>query len=246
MSWKRWKRKVRNREGRLADLVYRCYKAVQHFNVYPVPGLYHLLAAERSSRRELWFWLKRKFYDEPVFKLRCASCGRGFNLLAGIPLVYGDLELHIGDHVTMHGTTTLNGTKVFARPRLVIGNRTHCGSSFGVSVGADVVIGDDVLIASHVGIFSYDSHPLDAEERRRGLPASPESSRPIYIHDKAWICTGAVILKGVTIGEGGIVATGAVVTEDVPAYTVVAGNPARVVKRLAANTDRTAALANIA
>lgn len=240
------RRKIRNRDGRLADLAYRSYKRVQHFSVYPVPGLYHLLAGERSLRRGMWFWLKRKFYDEPLFKLRCTSCGRGFNLLAGIPLVYGDLELHIGDHVTMHGSTTLNGAKVFARPRLVIGDRTHCGSSFGVSVGEEVVIGSDVMIASHVGLFAYSSHPVEAEARIKGLPASPESSRPIYIRDKAWICTGTMIMKGVTVGEGSIVAAGSVVTEDVPPYTIVAGNPAKVVKRLGFTEDRAAALASIA
>ncbi|MBK8021791.1 MAG: hypothetical protein IPK19_10285 [Chloroflexi bacterium] len=53
---------------------------------------------------------------------------------------------------------------------------------------------------------------------------------PIRICDKAWIGFNAVILKGVTIGEGAIVGAGSVVTKDVPAWTVVAGNPARIIR----------------
>ena len=55
---------------------------------------------------------------------------------------------------------------------------------------------------------------------------------PVRIGDKAWIGFNAIILKGVTVGEGAIVAAGAVVTKDVPPYTIVAGNPARVIRTL--------------
>lgn len=57
-------------------------------------------------------------------------------------------------------------------------------------------------------------------------------SKPIKICDDAWIGMNCIILKGVTIGEGAIVGAGSVVTKDVPAWTVVAGNPAKVVKTL--------------
>ena len=58
------------------------------------------------------------------------------------------------------------------------------------------------------------------------------NSKPIKICDDAWIGMNCIILKGVTIGEGAIVGAGSVVTKDVPAWTVVAGNPAKVVKTL--------------
>ncbi|MDH4236354.1 MAG: hypothetical protein OEV17_03815 [Nitrospira sp.] len=54
----------------------------------------------------------------------------------------------------------------------------------------------------------------------------------VDIHDKAWIGLDAIILKGVTIGEGAIVGAGSVVSKDVPPFTIVAGNPARVVREL--------------
>lgn len=224
--------KIRNRDGVIADFIYRSYKAAQRFNVGPIPGLYHLLAGEREFRRNGLVWLKRKFYDEPLFRLKCTSCGPGLQLEDGIPLVYGDLDFRVGANVTMHGTSTIAGAKVFNRPRFTIGDRTHCGSQFSVSVGAGVSIGNDVMIANRVHIVAYDSHPLDMTARIRHEPAAASTSKPIRIDDGAWIGMGVFIMKGVTIGRGAVVAAGSVVTKDVPAFCIAAGNPARVVKRL--------------
>ncbi|MFN7691728.1 MAG: DapH/DapD/GlmU-related protein, partial [Bacteroidota bacterium] len=58
------------------------------------------------------------------------------------------------------------------------------------------------------------------------------ASKPIVIHDKVWISFNAIILKGVTIGEGAVVAAGSVVTKDVAPYTMVAGNPAKFIKNV--------------
>ncbi len=220
--------RVRRREGPLADALYRSYKAMQRLNVPEVPLLYAFLAKERVARRHVGGWIKRKLYDEPLFRRQCQTCGRGLCLFDGIPAIWGGLSIDIGENVVMHGTSTLVGAKVFANPRLIIGDRSHCGSYFSVAVGADVTIGSDVLIGNRVALFAYDSHPRDPMRRAAGLPAEPASSRPIVIEDGAWICMGAIILKGVTIGRNAIVAAGAVVVENVPADSVVGGNPARV------------------
>ena len=71
-----------------------------------------------------------------------------------------------------------------------------------------------------------------------GEPTPPEGIRPVTIGDDVWIGANALILKGVSIGDRAIVGAGAVVTKDVAADVVVAGNPARVVKRLGAPADR--------
>jgi maltose O-acetyltransferase len=89
---------------------------------------------------------------------------------------------------------------------------------------ASVTIGDRVQIGPYVQILTAD-HPRDAAERAKGA----EWGRPITIGADVWIGGGAILLPGITIGEGAIVAAGAVVTRDVPAHSTVAGNPARVV-----------------
>jgi maltose O-acetyltransferase len=90
-----------------------------------------------------------------------------------------------------------------------------------------ITIGDEVLIAANVQLLTA-THPLDATRRR----AWWEHGRPITIADGAWIGGGAIVLPGVSIGEEAVVGAGAVVTRDVEPRTVVAGNPARVVRRL--------------
>ncbi|ERF83194.1 sugar O-acetyltransferase [Bradyrhizobium viridifuturi] len=86
----------------------------------------------------------------------------------------------------------------------------------------EVVIGDRTQIGPAVQIYTAD-HPRDAETRRAGL----EFGRPIRIGSDVWIGGGAIILPGVTIGDGALVGAGSVVTRDVAAGTIVAGNPAR-------------------
>ncbi len=224
--------RVRRREGRLADVLYRSYKGIQHVNVPAIPGLYAILEQERLARRQVFGWVRRKFYDEPLFRRQCRTCGPGLCLYDGIPAVWGGLELYIGTGVVMHGTATLVGAKVYAHPRLVIGDHSHCGSVFSAVAGADIIIGSHVLIANRVSLMAYDSHPTDANARRAGEPAPAASSRPIAIGDNAWIGMGAIIMKGVTIGEDAIVAAGSVVIHDVAPGAIVGGNPARPIGRV--------------
>ena len=90
----------------------------------------------------------------------------------------------------------------------------------------EVRIGANCLLAPGVHLYTA-THPLEADVRRTGL----ESGKPIVIGDDVWIGGRAVVLPGVTIGDGAVIAAGAVVTRDVPPFTVVGGNPARVLKR---------------
>ena len=86
-----------------------------------------------------------------------------------------------------------------------------------------IVIEDDVQIGPRVNITS-ENHPLGPADRKALV------LKPVIIKRNAWIGAGATILPGVTIGENAVVAAGAVVSRDVPANTVVAGIPAKVVK----------------
>jgi maltose O-acetyltransferase len=90
-----------------------------------------------------------------------------------------------------------------------------------------VTIGDDVFIAPNV-VISTATHPLDVQTRNSGL----ELGKPITIGSSVWIGSGVQILPGVTIGDGTTIGAGAVVTKDIPANCVAAGNPCRVIREL--------------
>lgn len=108
---------------------------------------------------------------------------------------------------------------------LTVGHNSYMNDSL-IQCASSIVIGDDCAIAGDVLIQDTDFHPtLDESGQERPYV------KPIEIGNHVWICAKATILKGVTIGDGSVVAAGAVVTKDVPAYSLVGGNPARVIKQ---------------
>ncbi len=112
----------------------------------------------------------------------------------------------------------------YGRP-VTIGKRCfiqQCCTFFG---RGGITIGDDVFIGPKVNLITI-NHDPNPENR------SATCGRPVVIGDKVWIGIGATILPGVRIGYGAIVGAGSVVTKDVPAMTVVAGNPARIIKTI--------------
>ena len=106
-----------------------------------------------------------------------------------------------------------------------------CGFTGTTFVAADrITIGDRVLVGGNASIVDFDFHPLTPEGRAENINAG--AAAPIVIEDDVFVGMEALILKGVTIGEGAVVGAGSVVTQDVPPRTVVAGNPAQVVREL--------------
>jgi maltose O-acetyltransferase len=108
-----------------------------------------------------------------------------------------------------------------------LGDRVFLNVQCTVLDGNEVRIGDYVMIGPAVQIYTA-AHDLRAEARNQGW----EVAKPIMIEDSVWIGGGAILLPGVTIGRNAVVGAGAVVSRDVPANTIVAGNPARVIREI--------------
>jgi maltose O-acetyltransferase len=127
------------------------------------------------------------------------------------------------------------GDRVTVEPpfRCDYGAQIHLGDDFFANYGCvfldvcRIEFGDDCLLGPGVHVYTA-THPLDAESRRSGL----EYGKPVTVGDEVWIGGRAVLNPGVTVGDRAMIASGAVVTEDVPSDCVVQGNPAEVVKRL--------------
>lgn len=125
------------------------------------------------------------------------------------------------------------GSILWASHNLKIGNDTYIGKFVTIEVNG--VIGNEVLIANNVGIIGRNDH--DYKVIGKSIRKAPwigdkdfkynERKTSIIIEDDCWIGYGAIILSGVKIGRGSIIASGAVVTRDVEPYSIVAGNPAR-------------------
>lgn len=143
--------------------------------------------------------------------------------------------------LTIGDQSIVEARVVFERPggTVNIGSRTFIGGS-SVLCASHINIGDDVLVSFGVTIVDHDSHSPVFSKRSQDVTMWLEGKKdwthvktnPIIIQDKSWIGMHSIILEGTTIGTGAVVGAGSVVTRDVPPYTVVAGNPARIIKTL--------------
>ena len=113
-----------------------------------------------------------------------------------------------------------------------VGDNFYMNVNFKLMDSGKITIGDNVFIAPNVCIIT-EEHAMDVQQRLEGL----EYTHPVHIGDNVWICTGALILPGVTIGAGSIIGAGSVVTKDIPPHSLAVGNPCRVIRKL--NRDRT-------
>lgn len=111
-------------------------------------------------------------------------------------------------------------------PNITVGRRVFIGYECAFTGHAAIEIADEVMIAHKVNLITA-GHPVAPAERHAHITAAA-----ITIESNVWIGAAATILPGVTIGAGSVVAAGAVVTRDVPAATLVAGVPARVIRAL--------------
>lgn len=130
-------------------------------------------------------------------------------------------DLEVGDHFKVwsgHRQTLISGWG-----RIRFGDRcfVNCGTVL-VST-CEIVVGDDVAMANEVYVMDSNSH---------GVEGRPHVEAPVHIGDGSWLGARVMVLPGVTIGKRVLVAAGSVVTRDVPDDSMVAGNPARVVRSL--------------
>jgi serine acetyltransferase len=232
--------KIRRGEGPFWGATKRLAKAILSFHL-PVGGpfrpLFRSLYRIHVIVREGFIWLRRFFWNEPLFRSQCELIGSGFRM-EELPYIQGRGRIILGDNVRFSGKPSITfGRPIEALPTFQVGENTFIGHNCGFNIGSTLKIGSNCLLATNVLMYDQDGHPLDAVQRRTGMPNPPDQIKPITIGNDVWIGSGALILKGVTIGDRAIIAARSVVTKDVPPDTIVAGNPAKTIMTLRASAD---------
>ncbi|WP_250284944.1 MULTISPECIES: DapH/DapD/GlmU-related protein [unclassified Frankia] len=135
------------------------------------------------------------------------------------------LRIHPEGRLRCEGVVSVQrGTRIVVDSGLLqLGHGVNINGFAKILVRERVSIGAGCTISWNTQILDNDFHPITVDGVEQPMSA------PVVLEDRAWIGTGAIILKGVTVGEGAVVAAGAVVTRNVPTKTIVAGSPAKVV-----------------
>ena len=154
--------------------------------------------------------------DRASIQFGCAWAGTGYSVSTlkvdkgGILKINGEFSFHTGIFLIVNKNATLE-----------IGSG-YTNNNVEINCFKSIKIGDNVAISKNVIIRDSDSHVINNK--------TETMTRPIVIGNNVWIGLGVIILKGVTIGDGAIIAAGAVVNKDVPPETLVGGVPAKVLK----------------
>lgn len=183
-----------------------------------------------------------------VMKMTKIKYGKNL-LLKGVPVIFnkGGATLKIGNHVTIKSSFLSNLVGLYSRTIIVTrapGAVIEIGDNVGIS-GATIYarkgiyIGENTCVGGNCKILDNDFHPIDVEERLRllndvhgGDAADLIPTREIHIGKNCFLGCNSIILKGTVLGDGCVVGAGAVVSGQFEDNCVIAGNPARVIKRL--------------
>jgi len=185
------------------------------------------------------FFFRRVFIAEPLFKAYCTRYGRNLRTDIFIHWVMGKGEIIIGDDVLLDGKSTFSfGSRFVNRPVLEIGSGSVIGHGCSLTIGKRITIGRNSGITRECTIMDTSGHPVAVarvsdQTSNKWAPPSDDDVQEVTIGDNVWVGQRSIIFPGVTIGQGSIISAGSVVRMKViPPYSLVAGNPAKVICRL--------------
>jgi len=176
----------------------------------------------------LQFWAKKKLLRNPEIKIHSTAM-----------VNFRAVRYRAGSHFEVGEGSIVEGSLVAEREgaSIIIGRNTSIRNSL-IASATKIEIGDDIFISWGCTIFDHDSHALGWKHRQQDIDRHHEKNwtyvaiKPVKIGNKSWIGLNAIILKGVEIGEGSVVAAGSVVTKSVPPWTLVSGNPAKAIREI--------------
>ncbi|TKJ42538.1 hypothetical protein CEE37_02290 [candidate division LCP-89 bacterium B3_LCP] len=188
-------------------------------------GLYHRISLKRA--KGLCFVGKGvKLSNRKHISIGCNFVAEDNCEIQGI----SKKGVKFGDNVTVGSHAMVRPSGYYGRyvgEGFEIGDRSNIGPYCYIGAYGGITIGSDVMMAPRVSLFA-ENHNFD----RTDVPMHQQGceKKEIVIEDDCWLASGCTILAGVTVGHGSIIAAGAVVTKNVPPYSVVAGNPAKVIR----------------
>lgn len=183
--------------------------------------IWHYLKCSVILKEEIGKKKKNEFFDF------------GVNTVIAMPFLQlsGCNNIKIGNNTTILSNCRLAVYGNSSKANIIIGNNCYIGFGFSAlaSAEANINIGNNVLVASNV-LVTNENHGMNPETEVPYM-AQKLSAKTVEIGDGCWIGEKVCILSGVSIGEKTIIGAGSVITKSIPSYSIVAGNPAKVLKQ---------------
>ena len=223
---------IKTRETPSARFAYSIAMGLKSIRMPVIRPLHRTLYALHTGIRGACAEFMRIVWWTPLFVSRLETSAPGLQLYSGMPQVIGPLRIQVGRGTRISGISTFIGRAGTEQVLLDIGDNVDIGWQSAISVGTRIEIGDNVRLAGRCMLAGFPGHPLNAADRATGLPDTPDQIGDIVLERDVWLATGVTVLANVRIGAGTIVATGSVVTKDLPPGVLAAGVPARVIRQL--------------
>lgn len=180
----------------------------------------------------------RQYLHRKHIRSSFTAIGKRYNIMPESLILLSDgssaKDIELGEFVTLYGTIQSQ-----SGGRVHFGDYTRLGKGSVIRALDCVTVGSYTAIADNVVISDNGNHPVDPIFRRKMKEDALDGymrlwkhseHAPVIIGENVWVCEGARINRGVTVGDNAIIAAGAIVTKDVPANSIVAGIPAKVIK----------------
>lgn len=182
---------------------------------------------KRAYYRIRRYFYKKRFAECSIYALIGSNgCGKGCK-------ISGCKYISIGDRVLIEAGSEIvaleKSNKAESQAKIVIGNDTRIHSGCRITAAKNIIIGKNALLAPEVFITDH-NHGMNPEIEE-GYARQELIIKPVRIGDGTWIGQRAIILPGVSVGKHSIIGAGSICTKDIPDYSMVAGVPAKVIKR---------------
>lgn len=224
---------LKNSDSAFAKKLFTSLKVFRQFEFPLIRIIHSPIYHIHKMVTGLFSAMVRIFYWTPLFKSRLKNNPKGLYLYSGMPLLLGPLSIQMGNNCRASGHSTISGrASKSINPSLIIGDNVGISWQNEIFVGDRIEIGNNVRLAVKVRLVGYPGHPVDPEARAKGLPDSDDQVGNIIIEDDVWLTAGVTVMGGVRIGAGTIVATGSVVTKDLPPGVLAGGIPAKIIRPL--------------
>jgi acetyltransferase-like isoleucine patch superfamily enzyme len=163
-----------------------------------------------------------------ILPVKTNSAGR-LGRISGKLTVKNKGEFIVGRNVSFYAKPFPSSISVAKLAKLWIGDNVFFNYGLDIGCTKSIQIGSNTIIGPMVNIIDTNFHPVDIDDQPQ--------NKGIYISDNVWIGRGAVILPGITIGQNSVIASGSIVTRDIPANVLVGGTPAKVIREINVPND---------